>query len=176
MLSQDAQAFETLMQDLCLAFNRPYTPELTRVFWESLKHVHIAEVRRNADAARKTLKKFPTPKDLTPDRVMAPPQKPVDTGPQMSSWAIAANQILFSVAYQGHRGFQPIAKWETTPERGWGLPLKKPDLVDGSRLEKCLARKAEYVQMAEEAARGGDVWEPQEFNRMCREGFEALLA
>jgi hypothetical protein len=164
MLSQDAQAFETLMQDLCLAFNRPYTPELTRVFWESLKHVHIAEVRRNADAARKTLKKFPTPKDLTPDRVVPPPPKPVDTGPQMSSWAIAANQILFSVAYQGHRGFKSIAKWNGR------------ELLDGTKLDQCLKRKAEYVLMAEDAAATGDVWEPQEFNRMCREGFEALLA
>jgi hypothetical protein len=164
MLSQDAEAFETVMQDLCLAFNRPYSPELSRVFWESLKHVHIAEVRRNADAARKTLKKFPTPKDLTPDRVTAPPPKPVDTGPPMSSWAIAANQILFSVAYQGHRGFRSIAKWKGT------------ELLDGTKLDQCLKRKAEYVQMAEDAAATGDVWEPQEFNRMCREGFEALLA
>jgi hypothetical protein len=164
MLSQDAEAFEAVMQDLCLAFNRPYSTELSRVFWESLKHVHIAEVRRNADTARKTLKKFPTPKDLTPDRVAAPPPKPVDTGPEMSSWAIAANQILFSVAYQGHRGFKSIAKWNGT------------ELLDGTKLDQCLKRKAEYVRMAEDAAATGDVWEPQEFNRMCREGFEALLA
>jgi len=154
MLSQDAEAFETVMQDLCMAFNRPYTPELSRVFWESLKHVHIAEVKRNAATARTTLKKFPTPKDLTPDRVTIAPPKPIDTGPSMSSWAIAANKILFAVAYQGNRGFRPI----------------------GDALPKCLERKAEYVQMAEDAARGGDVWEPEEFNRMCREGFETLLA
>jgi hypothetical protein len=154
MRSDDAGAFETVMQDLCLAFNRPYTPELSRVFWDSLKHLHIADVRRSADSARKNLKKFPTPKDLTPERAAAPPPPPPDySGPPMSSWATAANKILFSVAYQGDRGFTAM----------------------GDKLRACLAAKADYVEMAENAARLGEAWDEREFNVMCREGFQKLL-
>jgi hypothetical protein len=153
MLSQDAEAFEVVMKDLCLAFNRPWSPELTGVFWEALRYAPIHEVRRIALKYRNTGKKFPTPHDLTPPRATAPEPKR-DEGPSMSSWAIAANKILFSVAYQGHRGFKPI----------------------GDALPKCLARKTEYVRMAEDAAATGDVWDEQEFNRFCREGFQKLLS
>lgn len=176
MRSEDAPVFESVMQDLCLAFNRPYTPELTRVFWESLKHLHIADVKRSADAARKSLKKFPTPKDMTPERVTAPPAAQRDTGPAMSRWAIAANKILFACAYlDERRGFVSIAKWEPMPPGGWGLPLRRPKLIDGTLLEKCLAVKRDYVEMAEDAEAHGQTWDSQEFNRMCREGFETLL-
>jgi hypothetical protein len=154
MLSQDAEAFERVMQDLCLAFNRPYTPELSRVFWESLRNVSIFEVKRAADAARKSLKKFPAPKDLIPDRPAAPPPKPVTDDEQWSPWAIAANKILFAVAYEDvNRGFRPM----------------------GDALPKCLAAKADYVRMAEDSAVNGDVWNHEEFNRMCREGFQQIL-
>jgi hypothetical protein len=175
MRSEDFAEFRAVIEDMCASFDRTCTDAKVKAFYEPLKRFHIADLKRQAAVWKANFSKMPTPRELMPQRTAAPP--PVqDEGSPMSSWAIAANQILFSVAYQGHRGFQPIAKWETTPERGWGLPLKKPNLVDGSRLEKCLARKAEYVRMAEDAEAGGDVWEPQEFNRMCREGFEALLA
>ena len=153
MLSQDAAAFETVMQDLCLAFNRPYTPELSRVFWESLRNVPMHEVKRSAEAARKSLKKFPTPKDLTPERVAAPPPRPVLDTEHWSQWAVAANKILFAVAYQGHRGFAPM----------------------GDKLQACLTAKRDYVSMAEDAAMNGDSWNEREFNAMCREGFEKIL-
>lgn len=70
-----------------------------------------------------------------------------------SSWAMAANKILFAVAYQGNRGFRPI----------------------GELLPKCLDAKADYVRMAEQAEARGDRWDHVEFNRMCREGFEKIL-
>lgn len=44
----------------------------------------------------------------------------------LSTWAMAANQVLFGVAYQGHRGFRPI----------------------GDKLGKCLDVKADYVLRA----------------------------
>jgi hypothetical protein len=153
---QDDAAFEAVMQDLCLAFNRPYTPDLSRVFWEVLRNVPIHEVRRTAAKHRAVGKKFPTPHELVPERAPVPRKPPSQQDlavASLSPWAIAANRILFSVAYQGHRGFAPM----------------------GDRLRPCLARKADYVAMAEKAEREGDRWEPEEFNRMCREGFEQVL-
>src|SRR4051812_14910349 len=110
---EDDAAFETLMQDLCLAFNRPYTPQLSRVFWESTKHLHLAEVQRAAKVAAKSLKKFPTPKDLIGDGKpgASAPQKPVDDL-SMSRWAAAANVILMRLAYQDiRRGTRAIAEY-----------------------------------------------------------------
>ena len=154
MLSQDAEAFETLIQDLCLAFNRPYTTQLSRVFWESLKHLRIDEVKRAADVARKSLKKFPTPKDLIPERRMAPAAPKQQDAP-MSRWAVAANKILFRLAYEDERrGFLPLG----------------PEL-----LARCLAVKADYVRMAEDAESGGEPWADDDFIAICREGFENLV-
>jgi hypothetical protein len=151
---QDDEAFDSVMKDLCLAFNRQHTPELTRVFWEALKHSHIHDVRRVALKYRNTAKKFPAPSDLTPHRTTAPQQEERrDPGPPMSSWAIAANKILFVVAYQGNRGFEPM----------------------GELLKPCLKIKADYVRMAEESTANGEPWVEHEFNVMCREGFEKLL-
>jgi hypothetical protein len=150
----DDEAFAKVIEDLCLAYNRPYTPEVTRVFWESLKWAHILDVKRTAQAHRDSSKKFPTPKDLAPERtrVSAPQRDPIESE-QWSQWAIAANKILFSVAYQGHRGFKPM----------------------GDKLKACLVAKADYVEMAEDAAKHGQAWNEQEFNGMCREGFEKIL-
>lgn len=153
MLSQDAEVFETLIQDLCLAFNRPYTTQLSRVFWESLKHLRIDEVKRAADIARKSLKKFPTPKDLIPERRMAP-VKPSEPDIAMSRWAVGANKILFRLAYEDERrGFRPM----------------------GDLLPRVLAVKADYVRMAEEAEQDGEPLPDEDFIAMCREGFERLL-
>lgn len=154
MLDSDADAFDAVMQDLCLAFNRPHTVELTRVYWESLRKLRIDEVRRAAMTARNTLKKFPTPKDLTPEKPTAPPVRdPIDSE-RWSSWAIAANKILLAVAYEDeNRGFRPM----------------------GDKLQRCLAAKRDYVAMAEDAERQGQAWDQVEFNRMCREGFQKLL-
>lgn len=149
----DDEAFARVIEDLCLAYNRPYTPELTRVFWESLKWAHIHDVKRTAQAHRDSSKKFPSPKDLAPERAAAPPPKPEMDHEVWSQWAIAANKILWSVAYQGDRGFAPM----------------------GDRLKPCLVAKADYVEMAEDAAKHGQPWDEQEFNAMCREGFQKLL-
>lgn len=175
MLDTDAETFDRVIQDLCLAFNRPHSTELTRVYWESLKHVHIADVKRAALSARNNLKKFPTPKDLIPERRYAE-TKPKEPEPQMSSWAVAANKILFQLAYlDERRGFKPIAEWEPMPANGLGLPLRMPELIDDSLLRRCIEFKADYVRMAEEADAAGEPMTPREFNAMCIEGFERLL-
>lgn len=175
MLDADAEAFDQVIQDLCLAFNRPHSTDLTRVYWESLKHVHIADVKRAALSARNNLKKFPAPKDLIPERRYAPP-KPVEPDPSVSSWAIAANKILLACSYfDERRGFLPIAKWEPMPPNGWGLPLRRPELIDGSILDRVLAAKRDYVQMAEDAEAAGEPMDTREFNAMCIEGFQKLL-
>jgi hypothetical protein len=153
MLRDDYQPFTAVMTDLCAAFDKPVTDDRVRVFWETLKHVHLHDVKRSAESWKRNQRKFPTPRDLMPERVTAPPPKPKGDGEAWSSWAIAANKILFAVAYQGNRGFAPM----------------------GEKLQACLAAKRDYVQMAENAAMGGEPWGEREFNGMCREGFEKLL-
>lgn len=176
MRNEDSAAFDVVIRDLCLAFNRPHTEDLTRVFWESLKHLHLGEVKRAADAARKNLKKFPTPKDLIPEtRVVAPrPKAPEE---RMSSWGIAANKILFACCFQDTRGLKPVGPYAPVPEGGYGLPLPhKVEPLDLTPQNELLAAKADYVRMAEEAESKGEKWETYDFNRMCREGFQAIIA
>jgi hypothetical protein len=153
MLREDYAPFTAVMADLCAAFDRPVTDERVRVFWETLKHVHLHDLKRSAESWKRSQRKFPTPRDLMPDRPAAPPPKPRDDGPPMSPWAIAANKILFAVAYQGNRGFRPV----------------------GDLMPALLKAKADYVRRAEEAEANGDQWDHVEFNRMCREGFETIL-
>lgn len=150
----DDAAFGALMQDLCLAFNRPYTTDLSRVFWEALKYVSLPEVRRACESARSNLKKFPTPRDLIPERRAAPPP-PIDTGPDMSRWAIAANKILFAVAYGDlRRGFAPMG-----------------DVL----LKRALEIKRDFVAMGEQSEAEGEPMLPNEFDNLCRDGFRKLL-
>lgn len=180
MLRDDYAAFTAVMTDLCAAFDKPVTDDRVRVFWETLKHVHLHDVKRSAEAWKRNQRKFPTPRDLMPERATAPPPKSEVDAERWSSWAMAANKILFACAYEDdRRGFRPVALWNPTPKRGWLLPLrpsKHIGLLDGSLLEKCLAVKRDYVRMAEEAEAAGEAWNIEEFNRMCREGFEKLLA
>lgn len=180
MYSSDYDSFRRVIEELSLAFNRPFTDELVRVFWDALKDAPFPGVKELANKWKVSGKKFPTPSDLRPERVRAPARKELTEEDRevlaMSSWAIAANRILFSVAYQGNRGFRPIAKYPPPPESGLGLPLKLVKPEDDTLLRACLAAKADYVRMAEEAEAGGEPWDRIEFNRMCREGFEKLLA
>lgn len=153
MRNEDGDAFAAILETLCTAYNRPRTDDLVRVYWAALKPLHIHDLKRSADSWIRNARKFPTPRDLMPERAAAPPPKPRDDGPPMSSWAIAANKILFAVAYQGDRGFRPV----------------------GDVLPALVAAKNDYVRRAEEATADGEKWDTVEFNRMCREGFEKLL-
>jgi len=177
MLSgQDDAAFETVMRDLCLAFDRPYDVERTRVFWEALKHVNIGDVKRFAITYRKSGKKFPAPRDLMPERTAPTPLQVTANDPRMSRWAVAANTILFALAYlDERRGFKPIAVWEPTPPNGWGLPLRLPKLIDGTRLDRCLHAKRDLVGLAEQDDSAGQPWAEREFNIACRQAFEQIL-
>lgn len=153
MRSEDFPEFRTMIEDMCASFDRTCTDAKVKAFYEPLKRFHIADLKRQADVWKANFSKMPTPRELMPQKVAAP--APVqDSGPPMSHWAIAANKILFGVAYQGNRGFRPM----------------------GDKLKQCLKVKADYVRMAEDAARAGQSWDEQEFNAMCREGFEKLLA
>jgi hypothetical protein len=174
--NEEFDDFAAVIGDLCAAYDRPATDARNRTFWEVLKGFHLHDIRRSALKWRNTQRKMPSPVDLKPERATAPPEKPRDDGPSMSSWAIAANKILFACAYlDERRGFRPIAAWERMPINGWGLPLPLAKLIDGTQLDRCLLAKNDYVRMAEEAEGDGAPWEPEEFNRMCREGFEKLL-
>lgn len=93
----------------------------------------------------------------------------------MSTWARAANLILFEVAYRDERrGFLPMASYMAAPEKGWGA-LRRPPVKDNWQLESILQCKREFVEDAENLERAGNPMDTVEFNRMCREGFEALL-
>lgn len=152
---EDSEAFDTVIRDLCLAFNRPHTPELTRVFWEALKWAHIHDVRRAAVKHRNTAKKFPTPHDLMPSRSTAPPPAPKEPEPELSRYAIGANKALLKLAYQDvRRGFIPLGE---------------------SLLARCLAIKRDYVGMAETAERDGEPWADEDFVQTVRQAFEQAL-
>lgn len=175
MFREDAETFRTVIEDLCVAFNRPCTDHVVRVFWETLKHMPMGEVRRSMESARKNLRRFPTPKDLTPERKYTPASA-IDTGPEMSRWAVAANKILFAVAYSDlRRGTKPIAVYPPMPERGWGLPLKTPVALDDSLLQRVLVVKADYVAMGEQSEREGEPMTGPDFSAMCMEGFRKTL-
>lgn len=155
MRSEEFDAFATVIRDLCAAYDRPATDERVRVFWEDLRHLHLLDVKRSAESWRRSSKKMPTPIELKPARPTAPPPKDPIESERWSTWAMAANKILFAIAYQDERrGFKPMGK---------------------EALDRCLAAKRDYVEMAEDAERHGQAWDTGEFNRMCREGFEKLL-
>ena len=160
---QDDAAFDTVMRDLALAFDRPHDVERVRVFWEALKHVHISEVKRLAASYRKNGKRFPTPRDLTPEKTVAPAAAPtsvedpaiVRRANDLSTWSKAANVILFHVAY-------------CDPRRGM-IPL------GAALVAECLRVKRDIVGMAEQDERAGQPWGTHEFNTTCRQAFEKIL-
>lgn len=176
MLSSDADSFNRLMADLCLAFDKPCTADLIRVFAEALKDVSFHDVKRMAEQHRRTGKRFPSPAMLRPERASAA-RSTFKADPPMSTWAIAANKILFALAYlDKRRGFKPICTYEPMPAGGYGLPVRLVQPTDGSLLRRALQVKRDYVQMAEDAERNGEPMPTREFNAMCREGFEKILA
>lgn len=177
MRSEDFPEFRTLMEGLCAAFDRQCTDAKVKAFYESLKHVHIADLKRSAASWKANFAKMPTPKDLMPQRSAAAP-KPVDDSPHMSRWSVAANKILFALAYlDKRRGFVPINSYTSSPPEGWRMPLiwSKANVVEGFLLKRMLEIKRDYVEMAEDAARIGQPMDDQEFQAMCREGFERAL-
>lgn len=152
MQSGDFDSFSALIRDMCAAFDRQATDDRVRVFWQALRRYHLHDVKRAVEAWLVSQRRMPSPRDLAPESTTEP-QKRIDGLPQMSRWAIAANRILFSVAYQGDRGF----------------------IAMGDKLQSCLNAKSDYVRMAEQAEMGGEPWEVEDFNRLCREGFQTVL-
>lgn len=163
MLSgQDDAAFDAIMRDLALAFDRPHDVERVRVFWEALKHVSLGEVKARAKSYAKNGKRFPAPRDLMPEKAEKPVVQTSTEDPdvvaranQLSTWAKAANTILFHVAYcDSRRGMAPLGPY---------------------LLERCLAAKRDLVGGAEQDERAGQPWDEREFNVACREAFEKIL-
>lgn len=59
MYQADADEFEKVLKDLCLSLNRPYSDDMKRVFWEDLRFVTLAQVKRQAlEIRRKGNRKF----------------------------------------------------------------------------------------------------------------------
>lgn len=163
MLDADSDAFDAVMKDLALAFDRPHDLERVRVFWTDLKHVSLSEVKRLAAAYRKTGKKFPAPRDLMPEKTSGPkapltscePADVIERANKLSSWSKAANVILFHVAYcDRRRRFVPLGE---------------------ELLARCLAAKRDLVGGAEQDERAGQPWGEHEFNVTCRQAFEKIL-
>ena len=175
MRSEDSEAFRGVMEDLCTAFNRPCTDALVRVFAESLKALHIADVKHASESYRKNGKRFPAPKDLMPERRARAPM-PRQPEPQMTRWAKIANKILLAVAYQDiRRGFKPMAEFPP-PEGDSDSRLRLPRPADDTVLQRALAAKADYVRMAEEAEILGERWTDEEFAELAFDGLEQILS
>lgn len=67
MRTDDYEAFTELMQDLCAAYDKPFSDRLVRVFWEDLRAVDLKTARNLATLWRKMPNsKFPKPADLRP--------------------------------------------------------------------------------------------------------------
>lgn len=155
MRAEDYEPFKALIEDLCAAFNRPCTDRLVRVFYETCKGAFLQELQQAGKSWAENMRKFPSPRDLMADK-----PKPVRTtyaedGLHLSKWAVAANKLLFQMAYQDERrGFKPMGK---------------------ELLARCLRIKADYVRMAEDADAAGEPMDGMEFSDMCREGFAQAL-
>lgn len=178
MRSDEFESFTEVIADLCAAYDRTPSDARNRSFWDVLKGFHLHDVKRSALKWRNTQRKMPSPADLKPERASAPPPKPQDDDPAMSRWAAAANKLLLHVAYRDpRRGFVPIAKYEPAPAGGYRLPLvwTQAKCRDDSLLKRCLEIKRDYVQMAEQAELSGEPMDGQEFQAMCKEGFEKAL-
>ena len=154
MRSEDFAEFRSVIEELCAAFDRQCTDAKVKTFYEVLKHAHIGDIKRSAASWKSNFDKMPAPKNLLPQKVAAPPPKTVDDDPQMSPWAVAANKLLFHLAYRDpRRGFKPI----------------------GDILPRLLEIKRDYVEMAENAELSGEPMDGQEYQAMCKEGFEKAL-
>lgn len=79
MYQSDFDEFKKTLSDLCVAVNRPFNDELSRVFWEDLKHMHLSAVRERAKYLRAAGKTRFTSNDLRPEPEKAPP--PVHRSP-----------------------------------------------------------------------------------------------
>ena len=170
MRAEDFPAFRAIIEDLCTAFDRPFTDARVRVFHEALKHAHILDVKRAADTHRKTAKRFPTPKDLLPTRSVAPKRE--EPEPHFSKWAQLANRILWLLQFNSGRGMKPIGKWKNPDP--WRHGMQATPLDD--TFARVLAAKADYVRMAEEAEAEGREWTVEEFVELVRPGLGQIIA
>lgn len=67
MYQHEFDSFKSLISDVCTAFNRPFTDDLVRVFWEALKPYPLQRVRWRIKFHIGHSKKFPAPIDLRPE-------------------------------------------------------------------------------------------------------------
>jgi hypothetical protein len=68
MYAVEFDDFKQTLSDLCVSVNRPFTDELTRVFWEDLRHVPLGDVRSQSHKLRTTGKTRFVAADLKPER------------------------------------------------------------------------------------------------------------
>lgn len=149
--------------ELCAGYDKPATNERRAAYRKSLSKMHIGAWQQLVDycLSEKGPEKFPTTyalwnvsRELRRQRARAPEQAQ-DDDPPMSRWAIAANKILFAVAYGDlRRGFLPMGK---------------------ELLERALVIKADFVAMGEASERDGEPMSGKEFDNLCRDGFRKLL-
>jgi hypothetical protein len=175
VVSGDFDAFVEIMRDLCLAFDKQPNEARTRVFFESLKHLHIEDVRRTATMHRKHAKRFPTPKDLIPEK-RTPVRAPKPTVEMhFSRYAQIANKCLMHVTFDPRRAAYakrravvppPIGEWRNEGRKAWP--------VDDT-FAKVLALKSEYVRMAEQDEIDGRPWTDREFRDAVLEALETMV-
>ena len=77
MYQSEFAAFQSLIADLCEAFNRPLKDDLVRVFWDALKEFPLQQIKARMRIHIATCKKFPNPSEIRP----AQEQQAAPTGP-----------------------------------------------------------------------------------------------
>jgi hypothetical protein len=95
VFQSDFDLFKTVLSDLCIAVNRPFTDDLLRVFWEDLKGVPLQQVKLQASLLRATGKMKFVSSDLRPQQQES---KPINTGPSLQDQLAA-----FVVKHYAHR-------------------------------------------------------------------------
>lgn len=183
MSTKDYDELDRLLAQLCAGFDRPYTAERREAYRRGLSKMHPAMLERVVDhcLGGNGPERFPTTQQLWQiSRELRRKQRQhdavVDETRGMSRWEVAANRILFQLAYCDiRRGFRPIATFPPMPPEGYGLPLRLVQPTDRSLLDKCLELKREIVGYAEEAERAGDPWTNEEFVDVCQSTFEKLI-
>ena len=183
MSTEAPDELDRLLAQLCAGFDRPYTPERREAYRRGLSKMHPAMLERVVDhcLGPSGPDKFPTTRQLWQisrelRRKQRAPGATADDTRGMSRWVVAANLILFRLAYcDARRGFRPIAEFPPMPTGGYGLPLRLVQPTDRSLLDRALAVKAEIVEYAEQAERDGEPWTREEFIDVCRTAFEKLI-
>jgi hypothetical protein len=131
MYENEKEEFGRALQDLCMSVNRPFTADLSRVFWEDLKAIPFPQVDRQIQAIRRSGKKTFNSNDLRPP----PEERGLIGGPdnhQLLSRLDRAFVRLWDRLSDGQRSLSPFQEYIWSNDRIAPRPVAlviKPDRV-----------------------------------------------